>query len=97
MRSRYAAFVLENEAHLLHTWHETTRPQHVDFDPLLRWTGLEILRAENGGVDDTRGLVEFRASFTQADEVGVVHEVSRFVRGATGWVYVRGRLVARPS
>lgn len=85
MRSRYSAFVLHDESYLLRTWHETTRPADVVFDPLLVWTGLEVLRAEPR-------LVEFRAHYRQDGESGVVHEVSRFVHAESGWQYVRGRL-----
>ena len=33
MRSRYTAFVLEDEAHLLRSWHPSTRPAEVRFVP----------------------------------------------------------------
>ncbi len=91
MRSRYSAFVLRDEAHLLRTWHVTTRPASVDVEGLT-WTGLEVLRTERGGEGDTLGVVEFRAGFEQGGEEGALHEVSRFARDpATGWTYVRGR------
>ncbi|MCH1611253.1 MAG: zinc chelation protein SecC, partial [Luminiphilus sp.] len=32
MRSRYSAFVLQNETYLLGTWHPDTRPSRVRFD-----------------------------------------------------------------
>jgi len=33
MRSRYTAFTQANEPYLLATWHETTRPGSLDFEP----------------------------------------------------------------
>ncbi len=56
-----------------------TRPDDVTPDPRTRWTGLEVVRAE----DDT---VEFVASW----EGGRMHEVSRFEQRAGRWVYVDG-------
>ena len=90
MRSRYSAFVLHDEPYLLRTWHESTRPPTVDFDPHLRWTGLEIL-------ESAERVVEFRASYVVDGAPGAVHEVSRFVRSAEGWQYVRGRLRGETS
>ncbi|MDX6234676.1 MAG: motif domain protein, partial [Nocardioidaceae bacterium] len=55
MRSRYSAFVEHDAAHLLRTWHPATRPASLDFDPELRWIGLEIVAGGAGGIDDTDG------------------------------------------
>lgn len=92
MRSRYTAFVRGDGGHLLRTWHPTTRPSRVDHDPGLEWVGLEVLRTEAGGPADAFGVVEFRAAYV-AEQPGVLHEVSRFVRTDEGWQYVRGRMV----
>ena len=43
MRSRYTAFATRDAAHLLRTWHPSTRPRSIEFDPGQRWTGLEVL------------------------------------------------------
>nr|WP_246304383.1 YchJ family metal-binding protein [Nocardioides thalensis] len=94
MRSRYSAFVVHDEAHVLRTWHPATRPEVVDFDPDLTWTGLEVVSKEAGGPEDTKGVVEFRASYVVRREPGAVHEVSRFLRTGGAWLYVRGRLVS---
>jgi SEC-C motif-containing protein len=93
MRSRYSAFVLGDAAYLLRTWHPATRPDAIDLDDRIRWTGLEILAADAGGPDDTRGTVEFRATYDAAGVPGVLHEVSRFLRPAGSWLYVRGRIL----
>ncbi|MFF5252143.1 YchJ family protein [Streptomyces leeuwenhoekii] len=86
MRSRYSAFVERDEAYLLRTWHPRTRPARVDFDPGMRWTGLEILETGGGSAFHTTGTVTFRASFRG----GSLHERSRFERVDGAWVYVDG-------
>ena len=41
MCSRYTAFVKEDKDYLLRTWHESTRPKELDFEPL-HWRSLKI-------------------------------------------------------
>ncbi|QUW83048.1 hypothetical protein SMIR_31155 [Streptomyces mirabilis] len=86
MRSRYCAFVKEDEGYLLRTWHPRTRPARVDFDPGMRWTGLEILDTGQGSAFHSVGTVTFRASYRG----GSLHERSRFERVDGAWVYVDG-------
>lgn len=89
MRSRYCAFVKGDEAYLLRTWHPRTRPPRVEFDPGMRWTGLEILATSEGTAFHTTGTVTFRASF----KGGSLHERSRFERVDGAWVYVHGEFL----
>ncbi len=89
MRSRYAAFVKRDEAYVLRTWHPRTRPPRVEFDPGMRWTGLEILDTSEGSAFHTTGTVTFRASHTG----GALHERSRFERVDGAWVYVDGEFI----
>lgn len=96
MRSRYSAFVVggpDSATYLLATWHPATRPESLDFDDALRWTGLEVLATEAGGPTDRRGVVEFRADYLRDGVSGNLHETSRFRRDNEGWQYVRGRAV----
>ena len=86
MRSRYSAFVKGDAAYLLRTWHPRTRPQHLDLDPRMRWTGLEILGTTDGSAFHTTGTVTFRASYRG----GSLLERSRFERVEGAWVYVDG-------
>lgn len=89
MRSRYTAFVLEDEAHLLRSWHPATRPSEVRFVPGQRWTGLEVLATIAGELLDPEGEVEFRAGYQRLGKSGTLHELSRFVRDDDGrWVYL---------
>ncbi|WP_327091205.1 YchJ family metal-binding protein [Nonomuraea sp. NBC_01738] len=79
MRSRYSAFAVGDAAYLLRTWHLATRPERLELEPGVRWTGLTIVRAEGR-------IVEFLARSSQGEQ----HEVSRFARQDGDWVYVEG-------
>ncbi|GAA3915326.1 YchJ family protein [Actinoplanes auranticolor] len=87
MRSRYAAFVLDDAAYVLRSWHPDTRPAGVEPDANLRWTGLQVLGTSRGGLFDAEGMVEFRAHYRDAGRPGEMHERSRFVRHDGQWVY----------
>ena len=50
MRSRYTAFVLENEAYLLHTWQKTNRPGKLEFDGIVAVGGDGIFHEVLNGV-----------------------------------------------
>ncbi|CAL2062476.1 MULTISPECIES: YchJ family protein [Streptomyces] len=86
MRSRYCAFVKGDTGFLLRTWHPRTRPERLDLDPRMRWTGLEILDGTDGSAFHATGTVTFRASYRG----GSLHERSRFERVDGAWVYVDG-------
>ncbi len=90
MRSRYAAFVVRDEAYLLRTWHPDTRPPGIGFDSAMRWEGLEIEATTEGTAFHSTGTVTFQARYTDAGVPGALHERSRFVRLDGAWVYVDG-------
>lgn len=90
MRSRYTAFALEDAAYLLATWHPTTRPREIGFEPGLEWRRLVILDKAGGGPFDRDGVVEFEAHWRQGGERGRLHERSAFVREDRRWLYVDG-------
>ncbi|MYZ08543.1 hypothetical protein GT028_14360 [Streptomyces sp. SID2999] len=89
MRSRYSAFVVGDVEYLVRTWHPGTRPERLDLDPGMRWTGLEILGTEGGSAFHSTGTVTFRASYRG----GSLHERSRFERVDGAWVYVDGEFL----
>jgi len=92
MRSRYSAFVREQGAYLLATWHPSTRPARIDFEPGVRWLGLQV-RAHLSPAPD-QAVVEFVAR--QRDRSGRahrLHERSRFVHEQGRWYYVDGDLL----
>jgi SEC-C motif-containing protein len=90
MRSRFSAFAVGDPAYLRHTWHSTTRPAHLELDPRIRWTALEVLATTGGSLLATDGTVEFRAHSVVDRVAGTQHENSRFVREDGQWRYLDG-------
>jgi SEC-C motif-containing protein len=91
MRSRYTAFVLERAAYLLATWHTSHRPASIEFDPGVKWLGLEV--RDHRQIDDTHAEVEFVARQKPATGPAVrLHERSRFIHEAGHWYYLDGDL-----
>ncbi|GAA2708060.1 YchJ family protein [Micromonospora olivasterospora] len=88
MRSRFSAFAVGDTAYLLRSWHSGTRPESLRLDPDHRWTRLEILGTDRGGLFDTAGSVAFRAHYRQGGRPGTLTEHSRFVRESGRWVYL---------
>ncbi len=95
MRSRYCAFVCDKIDYLTESLHPSHRHDH-DVAATRRWAsnadwlGLEIRSVEDGGVDDTEGLVEFVASYRENGVVRNHHEISRFKKDDGNWYYVDG-------
>ncbi|WP_380169483.1 YchJ family protein [Jannaschia sp. R86511] len=90
MRSRFSAFAVGDEAHLLRTWHPSTRPPGLGLDPTVRWYRLDVLATTAGGRFDDEGAVEFEAFHRSPEARGSQHEVSRFVREDGRWYYLDG-------
>ncbi len=88
MRSRYSAFVLQDAAYLLATWHASTRPASLDFEPSAKWLGLEVRAHQATGADTAE--VEFVARYRLEGRAVRLHERSRFVREDGRWSYVDG-------
>jgi SEC-C motif domain protein len=90
MRSRYAAFVLEQAGYLRATWHPSTRPAEIAFEPGLKWLGLQV--REHRPLDATHAEVEFVARSRLAGRAHRLHERSRFVCEDGRWLYVDGEI-----
>jgi SEC-C motif-containing protein len=90
MRSRYTAFVLQDAGYLRATWHASTRPPAIDFEPGLKWLGLEV--REHKPLDATHAEVEFVARSRLAGRAERLHERSRFVCEDGRWFYVDGEM-----
>ena len=89
MRSRYTAFVLERADYLLATWHFSHRPPGIQFEPGVKWLGLEVRSHRLTGA--TTAEVEFVARQRPAIGAAVrLHERSRFVLEEGRWLYVNG-------
>lgn len=92
MRSRYTAFVLERADYLKATWHPSTRPAVLDFEPGTKWLGLEVRRHRATGDDSAE--VEFVARYRVGGRAVRLRETSRFVREGGRWLYVDGDIHA---
>lgn len=88
MRSRYSAFVLQRRNYLQATWHASTRPATLDFEPDARWLGLEV--RSHRVLDAEHAEVEFVARYRVAGRAVRLHEHSRFVREDGRWYYLEG-------
>lgn len=88
MRSRFSAFAVGDVAYLARSWAAATRPDSIELVPGRRWTRLEVLATDAGGMLAADGIVEFRAHHATGERTGTHHEVSRFVREDGRWVYL---------
>ena len=96
MRARYTAFTLPDVSFLKKTL--APESQH-DFDVKSteqwaknsKWKGLKIISTKKGTAEDTKGTVEFVATY-EVDGEGVDHhEVSEFRKNNDGqWLFVDG-------
>ncbi len=90
MRSRFTAFALGDEEHLLATWHPRTRPAACPPDPATRWLYLTVDDVVDGSPLHRSGVVEFTAVYRDDDGRGELHERSTFERVDGRWFYVDG-------
>ncbi len=88
MRSRYTAHVHRDAVYLLATWHASTRPQRLDFEPGQRWLGLQVMQHQRDG--DNHASVSFVARSKLLGRAQALAETSRFVREAGRWFYLDG-------
>lgn len=87
MRSRYSAYVLQDEAYLQSSWHPSTRPAGPLTDAKVKWLGLEVRATAEDGDSAT---VEFVARCRVDGRGQRMHEVSRFIKEEGRWFYVDG-------
>ena len=90
MRSRYAAYAVGDLDHVFRTWHPRTRPDTLEPDPALTWTGLNVLDVVDGGPGDETGEVEFEATYDRAGSTGPSARAQP-VRAPSGPLGLRGR------
>ena len=95
MRSRYTAYALHDGTYLQATWDATKRPERIDFSrENIEWLRLEITETKKGGVQDSKGLVTFKAYYSQEGEEYVMNEISRFTKHDGRWFYLDGTIKA---
>ena len=91
MRSRYTAFVLRHEAHILASWHHKTRPTQLNFDDFpVKWLQLTIHEAIHGEKGDQQGTVEFTSRYVEGGQLCHLLEKSTFLRENDLWFYLNG-------
>ncbi len=98
MRSRYSAFSVGNAAYLLASLHpskrvsETRESLEQSFSGT-QWCSLRIISTSSGGVGQPSGQVEFLAFYRSGEEIGQLHERSRFVCENNQWLYCDGDML----
>ena len=101
MRSRYCAFTTANVEYIEKTTDPSSRGSFdrsgtEEWANNSDWQGLEIVRTQGGGADDTKGEVEFIARYHYQGADRVHHERSDFRKRDGQWYFVDGRLVQEP-
>lgn len=95
MRSRYTAYTKGAIDYIKRTTHKST----VDsFDEEgsrkwareAEWHGLDIISVRDGGEGDTKGEVEFVATYSQDEEEYRHHERAEFKKEGKKWFFVDG-------
>jgi SEC-C motif domain protein len=91
MRSRYTAFVMKNEQHILASWQAQNRPKNLDFDnfPVV-WLGLQIHEIHEGAEQDSSGAIDFTSTYLENGQFTILRERSKFCQEAGLWYYVAG-------
>jgi SEC-C motif domain protein len=100
MRSRYSAYAMKEIGYILTSLH----PDHrVDYDESrskawaesATWHGIKIVRTVAGGVDDSKGQVEFVVSYTENGLKQEYHELSSFEKKDGIWYFVSGKAMPK--
>ncbi len=103
MRSRYSAFVKADVEYLKKTLAPESRS---DFDAAATkkwaqeavWKGLKIMSTDKGTAQDSKGTVEFTATYAIDGEALDHHEVSQFKKSDSGqWYFVEGDSHTHPE
>lgn len=98
MRARYSAFDKKAISYLS----KTHKPGTEDFNEdeartwaeNSTWKGLEIVSTKKGQTNDTEGVVEFKAHYTDQEGNDITHhEISHFIKPDKEWFYSEGQIV----
>ena len=84
-----------NERYLRETWYPVTCPKDLILNSDQQWLGLKVLRTEQGGTEDQRGVVEFVARYKIHGKGYRLHEVSQFEHVGGRWLYVGGEVLPK--
>lgn len=98
MRSRYSAYAKHEIDFIVKSCTSGTETNSIDLEETRKWSeestwnGLKIIRTEKGGVNDTKGVVEFSADYTRKGIRDVHHETANFEKKDGAWLYTDGFL-----
>ena len=101
MRARYTAYVVHKIDFIINTCETGEKIAEIDKKATENWSrnstwhGLKILRTEKGGPEDTEGIVEFEATYTQKGIRDIHHEIGGFKKINGEWLYSEGLM--RPT
>ncbi|MCK5028133.1 MAG: YchJ family protein [Bacteroidales bacterium] len=96
MRSRYTAYKNEDAEYLYKTTHPKTRGEYEhneikEWSKENTWIKLKIISLEHGNVNDTKGIVEFKAYYQDKHRnEQMLHERSTFLKENKQWFYLDG-------
>lgn len=98
MRSRYTAYVEHVINYIVATCVQEGT-EKIDLSETRKWSeeskwlGLDIVSLSGGGVEDTEGIVEFKAHYERDRIKDFHHERAHFVKVNGKWLYRDGRIV----
>jgi len=98
MRSRYSAYSKREIEYLSTSLHPKKRKAHDpensrEWAESSEWLQLEIVRTEDGGPDDSTGVVEFKAHYRTQETDVEHHEVAEFRREGDDWYFWDGKTI----
>ena len=103
MKSRYTAYCIGDADYLYNTVKFENRKQYnrkeiAQWSEENTWLRLEIIRIENGEIDQNTGTVEFKAYYKDArGQEHIHHEISSFFKENGSWFYRDGQFVPQKS
>lgn len=92
MRSRFTAYVIRNENHLLRSWYIQTRPETISFPHDSIWLDLRILNHSVDTATNEKGTVSYIARFIEDGKLISLTENSNFILSNGKWYYVDGEV-----
>ncbi len=92
LRARYTAYAVKKPAYVFDTMHPSKKKDDSlktieRWAKRTEWLKLEILNAENGGPEDSRGIVEFVADYMEKGKRRKHHEIAEFKKEDGKWYF----------
>ncbi len=98
MRARYSAYAMCSIDYLYKSSGKKVRKEFnadscKQWSESATWTGLDVIRTEQGEENDTTGIVEFIAKYSIKDKDFEHHEIAEFEKIDGEWFFKDGNLV----